>query len=634
MKMIRVIPHRSLVLPALVFWLISSFAIAEKPDSSSLFSGLRSANNARKLEALQKIYLEYYFMKPYQGRPYVLQALSLSRSMRNLYGESRACLSMAYYHLCLGKQDSSLWYTQMGYEIAHRAGYKNLEALGWKYFGDNARNRGEIRKALDCYKRSLAIDTTDLWSLASVTYSIGLIYSDAGVIDKSVAYYLISLRCKEKLHRWVEAGYLYANLSGTFAGLHRDSMADVFRKRGLEIFRRENFPKGTAYIYNMMAEGFYGTKEYDKAIFYFRKSYNENIKDTLSDKKNFAFNINNIGEAYLREGHLDSAEYYINWAVNYALYTGEDLPISVAYLTLAKLRRMQNRAAEGVRMAEKSLFHSRRINFRGQWVDAYQELSDCYATLGKNELALKYMRKRDVLRDSIITEKAHQAVADMMIKYESDKKDQRILDLSSEKELEKGRARFALVIILLIILTAGTGSYNIWKYYRKKLRPKVQTLDFIQEKISLETEGDNRKLRALRKVLPPELKPFPDPLPAEVPVNGTLVRSLEKLMKEEKIFLDEELTLKSAAERLNTNTTYLSRMINEHYQVNFSTFMANYRVEEAKKMILDEKFDHLSIEGIAKNSGFRSKSTFNQAFKRSTGLTPTEFAAENGKSRS
>jgi len=101
----------------------------------------------------------------------------------------------------------------------------------------------------------------------------------------------------------------------------------------------------------------------------------------------------------------------------------------------------------------------------------------------------------------------------------------------------------------------------------------------------------------------------------------------------DKIYLNEDLTLAETARQLDTNTAYLSRLINDHYQVNFSVFLNMYRIEEAKKMILDDQFNNFSIEGIAKSSGFRSKSTFNQVFKNSTGLTPTEFAIQNGKVR-
>ena len=188
-------------------------------------------------------------------------------------------------------------------------------------------------------------------------------------------------------------------------------------------------------------------------------------------------------------------------------------------------------------------------------------------------------------------------------------------------------------MILVILSLSALLAYLTWRYYHKKLRPKVRNMDFIQEQIDNVKEGDNRKLKALFKVLPPKLKPL-SPFPEqEAGINNDLALRLEAMIVNDRIFLDEDLTLAETARQLDTNTSYLSRVINEHYQVNFSTFVNRYRIEEAKRMILDDKFNNFSMEGIAKSSGFRSKSTFNQVFKNSTGLTPTEFAVRNGKVR-
>ena len=163
--------------------------------------------------------------------------------------------------------------------------------------------------------------------------------------------------------------------------------------------------------------------------------------------------------------------------------------------------------------------------------------------------------------------------------------------------------------------------------------PKVRDMNFIHEKINIGKNGDNRKLRAIYKVLPPELKPPGFSHSQEDGLNKDLMGNLETLLIIDRIFLDENLSLAETAKKLDTNTSYLSRIINEHYHVNFSAFLNRYRIEEAKKMILDDKYNNFSMEGIAKSSGFRSKSSFNQAFKISTGLTPTDYAVKNGKSR-
>ncbi|MCC5648212.1 helix-turn-helix domain-containing protein, partial [Nostoc sp. CHAB 5824] len=54
-------------------------------------------------------------------------------------------------------------------------------------------------------------------------------------------------------------------------------------------------------------------------------------------------------------------------------------------------------------------------------------------------------------------------------------------------------------------------------------------------------------------------------------------------------------------------------------------FINKYRIEEAKSLLFSEKFNHLNILGIAFQSGFNSKTTFNITFKKHTGLSPTDY---------
>jgi AraC-like DNA-binding protein len=107
--------------------------------------------------------------------------------------------------------------------------------------------------------------------------------------------------------------------------------------------------------------------------------------------------------------------------------------------------------------------------------------------------------------------------------------------------------------------------------------------------------------------------------------KNSIVSRLESLMEEDRIFIIDNLSLEHVAERLGTNTKYISQAINEHYKKNFYNFINVYRIEEAKKLLLEIGNDKYSILGIAHMVGFVSKSTFNVAFKRYTGCTPSEF---------
>lgn len=104
-----------------------------------------------------------------------------------------------------------------------------------------------------------------------------------------------------------------------------------------------------------------------------------------------------------------------------------------------------------------------------------------------------------------------------------------------------------------------------------------------------------------------------------------LTQRLTKTMDNEKPYLNENLTLKELADKLETSPNNLSQIINEKFNKNFYEFINEYRINEVKSLLADPKFSHYSMLGIAIECGFNSKSTFNSVFKQFTGKTPTEF---------
>jgi AraC-like DNA-binding protein len=108
-----------------------------------------------------------------------------------------------------------------------------------------------------------------------------------------------------------------------------------------------------------------------------------------------------------------------------------------------------------------------------------------------------------------------------------------------------------------------------------------------------------------------------------------LILKLEKIMNDDKIFIKDSLTVEDVANELGTRTKYISQIINENYQKNFYNFINTYRVEEAMRLLTVAENDKYSILGIAQMVGFVSKSTFNAAFKRVAGTTPSEYRRRN-----
>lgn len=118
------------------------------------------------------------------------------------------------------------------------------------------------------------------------------------------------------------------------------------------------------------------------------------------------------------------------------------------------------------------------------------------------------------------------------------------------------------------------------------------------------------------------LKPL---LPAELKQKAIW---LKRTVKDNRYYEDPELSLSSLAEKLELTSHELSRIINTGLKKSFNDFVNEYRVQAAAKKMKDPAFDHITLLGIAYESGFNSQSSFNRIFKQSTGKSPVEYKNE------
>lgn len=97
---------------------------------------------------------------------------------------------------------------------------------------------------------------------------------------------------------------------------------------------------------------------------------------------------------------------------------------------------------------------------------------------------------------------------------------------------------------------------------------------------------------------------------------------LVKTMEGDRPFLNENLNLADMAARLKVSRSHLSQVVNDEMGCNFSDLLAQYRVQEADRLLADLGSRHLTVEDVAYAVGFRSRSAFHSAFKRIRDETP------------
>ncbi len=148
-----------------------------------------------------------------------------------------------------------------------------------------------------------------------------------------------------------------------------------------------------------------------------------------------------------------------------------------------------------------------------------------------------------------------------------------------------------------------------WLIYKALIQPELFSTNYkkwkLEKRLSLSSKYSNSRLGADE--------------------SSSIAKNLNLYMSTEKPFLNKNLNLSMVAEALSISNQQLSQVLNQFYKKNFYDYINEYRLEVAKVKLTDIHSQHLTIQGIAEESGFKSKSTFYSVFKKYIGITPNAY---------
>lgn len=133
------------------------------------------------------------------------------------------------------------------------------------------------------------------------------------------------------------------------------------------------------------------------------------------------------------------------------------------------------------------------------------------------------------------------------------------------------------------------------------------------------------ELRFVEIVVPADEKQFSRLIHYDPEQISYYSKTLDRLLEEEKVYLDPELSLKKLSQTAQIPQRALSEFINSHYNKSYKELINGYRIQHASELLISDEGTALTMYAVACDSGFNSESVFYKLFKDQTGLTPRQY---------
>ena len=455
---------------------------------------------------------------------------------------------------------------------------------------------------------------------------IGNVFFQFHLYDQSIKFYDISFNIGKQNNLWHPQSLALENTGLVYQNQQQYHKAmQFFVLANQHIMDREDIMQ--AGCYNSIAKNlvFCNSLLYVKGIAVKSLSvldiyYNKRLR-TAESKKGVDYSIwhelkseahTNLGLYFNLLHRYDSSDYHFRQAANYACKSSSMELKANMFLNMAMYFSMDNLQAS-IHNADTAM------QLVSQLHDLYLYKTFCdslASTFGKRHIAkleTRYKLLAIQLNDSIKTKKASKAFVKSQRLISTVAPEQAIQDLNIKKMIqqetikEKNMLIYGISAFLLIILIFLYAVYSRNRKLRDAHKAMVQ-------QIKLSFKKDDALYKKTN-------------IPAEV--HDDLSLALEKLMLNEKPFLNPELTFYDLVAKLNTNQTYLSKVINDKYHCNFHQYINQFRINESCRMLADPANKDENIDAIIDGCGFSTRSTFYIAFKKQVGMNPSVYQRIN-----
>lgn len=236
--------------------------------------------------------------------------------------------------------------------------------------------------------------------------------------------------------------------------------------------------------------------------------------------------------------------------------------------------------------------------------NSYKALSAFYAKMGAADSSEAYRVKYLLINDTTLSYSDYMRIRDHECRF-LPARVMGELDTSGASGISGG-----LIAVLLAFVSASAAGTMIWLRSRSRRKAKAGGRPTAGRATSVRHSG------GVQQTTEPDEK------------TQELARMIRQFMETSAEIYQQDFSLEKMAAMLGIHTRTASRVINEVFGINFSTLLSQYRIEEACRRLSSPEYANVTIQAVAVDIGFRSRSNFAMVFKKFTGVSPNEYQKE------
>lgn len=374
--------------------------------------------------------------------------------------------------------------------------------------GETKADNGDYTEALELYFKALKMLASK--NIPSITiilyYNIGSVYEERGQNDLALKYFFESLKIAEKLGDKHQTARILSSIAWIYKNQLNFELANDYIKRSLAIREQIGDEHGISNCYNVIGLIYFLEKNYSQALDYMQRSLS--VRKRIDHKKGISASLFNIGLIYEAQRKYPEAMRYQEEALAIDERIGNRYGLGISYNSIGNLFIRVGRLPDAKHYLEKAQQIGEEIG--SETLLMYNKLywAKYLEAKGDFKKALLYQQQYSQLNDSLYSESNAGKLAEHEALYQVEKKDETILLLNQQRELQKNRIDiqqsqinlqntvilFGIAATILISILA----VNIYRYnrqMRKANRSILEQKEEIQAQSEELTEANQRLVR-------------------------------------------------------------------------------------------------------------------------------------------